>query len=129
MIHGSTVTYNVHCARYLPPRVLAAAVMACISAWAVTSVRVSVRLCARAMILSLHTTTAPTGTSPRSKAFSASSNASEAVSAWLLDLSVVEGLLSGYFTTVTEYVVELLANIYPNSEDTLLQDEINRMYK
>ena len=36
----------------------------------------------------------------------------EAVSAWLLDLSVVEGLLSGYFTTVTEYAVELLTNIY-----------------
>ena len=36
----------------------------------------------------------------------------EAVSAWLLDLSVVEGVLSGYFTTVTEYAVELLTNIY-----------------
>lgn len=36
----------------------------------------------------------------------------EAVSAWLLDLSVVEGLLSGYFTTVTEYAVELLTEIY-----------------
>ena len=47
---GSTVTYKVHSFRYFPPRTLAAAVMACISAWAVTSFSVSVRLCARAMI-------------------------------------------------------------------------------
>lgn len=36
----------------------------------------------------------------------------EAVSAWLLDLSIVDGLLSGYLTTVTEYAVELLTEIY-----------------
>ena len=36
----------------------------------------------------------------------------EAVSAWLLDLSVVDGMLSGYISTVTEYAVELLTEIY-----------------
>ena len=46
----------MHSVRYLPPRVFAAAVMACISAWAVTSFNVSVRLCALETILPLHTT-------------------------------------------------------------------------
>ena len=51
---------------------LAAVVIANISAWAVTSLRVSVWLWARAMILLLHTTTAPMGISSASRAFSAS---------------------------------------------------------
>src|SRR5690606_17488802 len=49
--------------------------MACISAWAVTSLRRSVRLCPVPMIRPSVTTTAPTGTSPNSKAVWASCRA------------------------------------------------------
>ena len=66
----------MHLSRYLPPRYVVAAVMACISACAVGSFNVSVRLCALAIILLLHTTTAPTGTSPLALPFSASARAS-----------------------------------------------------
>ena len=45
------LTYSVHSFRYFPPSTLAAAVITCISAWAVTSFNVSVRLWARAMCL------------------------------------------------------------------------------
>ena len=41
---GSTVTYKVQSLRYLPPIVEAAAVMACNSACAVTSTKVSTKL-------------------------------------------------------------------------------------
>ena len=73
--HGSTVTYKVHCVRYLPPKVLVAAVIACISACAVTSAKVSVRLCPRPTTCPSATITHPTGTSPIAKAFCASANA------------------------------------------------------
>ena len=54
---------------------LAAAVMACISACAVTSSSVSVRLCPRPMISPLATITQPMGTSPCASAKWASANA------------------------------------------------------
>src|SRR5512139_1673868 len=50
--------------------------MACISAWAVGSLSVSVRLCARDIMICPAATTAPTGTSSRSAAFCASASAS-----------------------------------------------------
>jgi aspartyl-tRNA synthetase len=53
-----------------------AAVKACISAWAVTSLSVSVRLCALAMMMLLQAITAPTGISSFSNAISASLRAS-----------------------------------------------------
>ena len=49
--------------------------MACISACAVTSLSISVRLCVRAMMRPLHTTIAPMGISSSSKAFCASASA------------------------------------------------------
>ena len=72
IIQGSTVTYNVHCDRYFPPRVLAAAVIACISACAVTSDRVSVRLWPRPTTCPSATITHPIGTSPAASALWAS---------------------------------------------------------
>ena len=73
---GSTVTYSVHCVRYFPPSVFVAAVIACISAWAVTSSSVSVRLCPRPTTCPSATITHPTGTSPIANAFFASASAS-----------------------------------------------------
>ncbi len=72
---GSRVTYKVQLIKYLPPRHSAAAVIASISAWAVTSFSVSVRLCALAIIRLLLTITAPTGTSSFFNASRASFNA------------------------------------------------------
>jgi len=74
--HGSSVTYRVPSGRYFPPRACVAEVIACISAWAVGSCSVSVRLCARAMMRFWHTTMAPMGTSPLSCALCASFSAS-----------------------------------------------------
>lgn len=73
--HGSTVTYSVHVSKYFPLRYSSAAVTACISACAVTSWSVSVRLCPFPIIWSLHTTTAPIGTSSFARAFLASARA------------------------------------------------------
>lgn len=73
--HGSTVTYRVQLGRYLPPIVFAAAVMACISACAVTSFSFSVRLCDLAITLLLLTMIAPIGISSCSSAFLASCRA------------------------------------------------------
>ena len=72
IMQGSTVTNRVQSFRYFPPKYSDAAVMACISACAVTSERRSVRLWARAMMRSPHTITAPTGISSSSKAHLAS---------------------------------------------------------
>ena len=75
IMHGSTVTYNVHPCRYLPPRVDAAAVRACISAWAVGSESVSTRLWPRPTTAPSATTTAPIGTSCSFNALRASFSA------------------------------------------------------
>ena len=57
MMQGSTVTYNVQSCRYFPPNSLAAMVIACISACAVTSLSVSVVVCRDRIIARAHNLT------------------------------------------------------------------------
>ena len=78
MAHGSNVTYKSHPVNRAEPTWAAAARIASNSAWAVGSESSSVRLPARASTSPLRpsTSTAPTGTSPRSNAAWASIMAS-----------------------------------------------------
>ena len=75
MEHGSRVTTSEQSVSRHEPAVSLARLMASISACAVASCRISTSLCARLIILPSATITAPTGTSPRAAAFSASVSA------------------------------------------------------
>ena len=100
---GSTVTYKVASFKYLPPRASVAAVMAIISAWAVGSWRVSVRLCPFPMMRPLHTTTAPMGTSPSAAAARASFKAS------CMYFSSVSILLESVFRRNSQFLATVTA--------------------